>query len=397
MISDKTRTRDRNRYAILRDMQRHGALRRTDLSRRCGIRISSVVSLVDELIGKRFVRLVEQDHPRSAVTFTQGEWYVLAATVASREITFGRVDISGHVDSSFCVALPEESTQDDIVTTLCEGLSSLHGQQPERTLGAGIALTGIVTRSGGIWHSAIHFPSVHNMALMDAVALRLNLPVMIENDARASLWAAVWFDPRLTDCRNAIYLSLCAGVGSALMIDGRPYPGAHQWAGELGHMRAGSEGRHCSCGKANCIETYCSLPALRADILRAAPGLAPLPDAASVAEAIRRNPVAANIAERAMERLGTLLGTLAAYVDPDVILLGNQNPQLYEALLPPLRLHLQRQFQGRGVLDLPIEIVPDAIHAPLCGMGGLILNEVFQGSLSSFNTRGGPFTNSVTS
>ncbi len=392
MISDKTKTRDRNRYAILREIQKQGPLRRTELSRRCGIRISSVVSVVEELVEKRFLKLADPEHPRAAVAYAGREWFVLAASVAPQEITFGRVDVAGQVDHSFCVALSPESSPDDLVNTLCDGLGSLHAMQPDRTLGIGIALTGIVTRAGGIWHSAIHFPAVHDMPLMEAVTRRMGMPVLLENDARASLWAAVWFDPRLTHCRHAIYLSLCGGVGSALMIDGRPHPGAHQWAGELGHMRAGSEGRPCSCGKANCIETYCSLPALRTDILRAEPGLSPLPDAAAVAEAIRRNPVAANIAERAMERLGTLLGTLAAYVDPDVILLGNQDPQLYEALLPSLRLHLQRQFQGRGAMNLPIEIVPDAIHAPLCGMTGLVLNEVFQASLSSFNDHGSPFT-----
>jgi predicted NBD/HSP70 family sugar kinase len=303
------------------------------------------------------------------------------------------VDLTGQVDSFASTPLPPQANPAHIIDAICKGISTLNSIDPKRTLGVGTALTGIVTRHTGIWHSAIHFPAILDVPIMAEISNRTGLPVLVDNDARASLWSAVWFDPRLTECRHVIYLSLCGGIGSALMIEGNPYPGAHQWAGELGHMRAGTEGRICFCGKTDCIETYCSLPALQGDILQVMPELAPLNDALSVANAIRRYPAAAAVAERAMERLGALLGTLTAYVDPDRILLGNQAPELYQALLPSLHFHLHNQFQGRGTLNLPIEIVSDAIVSPLRGMAGLVLNEVFQDSLSPFNQRRSPFRN----
>lgn len=385
MTSDKTRKRDRNRYAMLREIQRNGPLRRTEINKKCGIRISSVVSLAEELVRARFLKFADAAHPRSALEFTSAEWFVIAASVAPEAVSFARVDITGRLDEFSSTPLQPHAHPDDIIATVCKGIAALHTLDPKRSLGVGMALTGIVSPQSGTWHSAIHFPAVRDVPLMDRISAGTGLPVLVDNDARASLWSAVWFEPRLTSCRHVIYLSLCGGVGSALMIDGNPYPGAHQWAGELGHMRAGAEGRSCSCGKTDCIETYCSFPALRNDILRAMPELAPLDDAVAVADAIQRHQEAAAIAERAMERLGALLGTLTAYIDPDMILLGNQAPELYHALQPSLHSHLRRQFQGRGAMDLPIEIVPDANFAPLRGMAGLVLNEVFQGSLSAFN------------
>lgn len=387
MASDQISKRDLNRFKLLSQLQRHGPLRRGALSKACGIRISSATDLADELMAVGMIELQDPDRPRSAVTFTRDQWFVAVAAVTPGGLEFARVGITGEVAGHFRRDLAQAPTEQELESVLREGLERVRAETRGRLFGGGVALTGIVDSQHGIWHSAIHFPNVHRLALADALDQALGCPVLIENDARASLWGAIWFEPRLSSLRNVVYLSLCSGIGSALLINGQPYAGTHFWAGELGHMPAGEEGRECCCGRSDCLETYCSIPALEMELARVIPTLGRNLTALELAGVISKNPVAANIADRVMARVGKHLGRLAAYVDPEVILLGEQEPALYQALLPSLRCHIQSEFYGRGDERLPIEIVSKPEFAPLRGVAAMVIHEAFQNTLSPLYQR----------
>ena len=382
MISDQIAKRDKNRYELLRLLQRQGPQRRGELSKISGVRISSVINLAEELIAEGILELEEKDRPRSALKFTSGRWFAAVGAVAADRIEFARVGLDGCVACHSRVSIGPEISAEAIQVALRKGLATIRASGSGRLLGMGVALSGIVDTDQGLWHSAIHFPNVHQVSLAAHLNHVLDCPVLIENDVRASLRGALWFEPHLATLRNVVYLSLCSGIGSALLVDGKLYKGAHFWAGEMGHMLAGNEGRECCCGKMDCLETYCSLPALAADLIRVMPALGSNPSPRDIADAILKNPVAANVADRAMAKLGRQIGTLAAYVDPDALLLGEQEQALYEALLPSLRHHIQSEFQGRGTVDLPITLVKSPEHAPLRGIAAMVIDEAFKNTLS---------------
>lgn len=382
MISDQTAKRDRNRFELLRLMQRQGPQRRGELSKASGIRISSVINLTDELVAEGVLELQEPDHPRSPLRVSSDRWFVAVGTVMADRIEFARVGLEGRVEDHIRRPIGPEYSSEAIQTALSEGLETVRSTCPGRLFGFGVALAGIADPRQGLWYSAIHFPNIHRVPLAASLTDALGAPVLLENDTRASLWGALWFEPRLASLRNVVYLSLCTGIGSALLINGRLHTGAHFWAGELGHMRAGEEGRECCCGKTDCLETYCAMPALGVELSRVMPSLGNTPSPLDLADAIRKNPVAANVADRTMARLGRHVGALAAYVDPEAILLGEQEPALYEALLPSLRRHIQSEFQGRGTDALPIEIVASPEYAPLRGVAAMVIHEAFQNTLS---------------
>ncbi len=366
----------------MRLLQRTGPQRRGELSKASGIRISSVINLTDELVAEGILELQEPDRPRSPLAFTSHRWFVAVAAVMADRVEFARVGMDGRVEGHFRRDIDPECSSEALQMALREGLETVRSTSPGRLFGMGVSLAGIVDPENGLWHSAIHFPNIHRVPLASALNQALDAPVLLENDARASLWGALWFEPRLATLRNVVYFSLCSGIGSALLIEGRLHTGAHFWAGELGHMRAGDEGRECCCGKTDCLETYCALPALALELSRVMPSLGSAPSPLELADAIRKNPVAANVADRAMARLGRQVGTLAAYVDPDAILLGEQEPTLYEALLPSLRRHIASEFQGRGAGELPIELVSAPEYAALRGMAAMVIHEAFRNTLS---------------
>lgn len=377
MRSEQTKKRNQNRYDILRAIQSRGPLRRSDIARACGIRKSSITGLVDEMINQEVICNDKPERPRSPLVFTVGKWHTVAANVAEGEISFARVDLSGSVTDRFTVSITDDSYE-TIQKILVDGIEKLLKIMPDRNLGIGVSLTGIVDPVDGVCLCSINVPQLNGGRIKEYLSNRFAADVVVENDVRASLWAGIWFERFLAQYSNLLYLDITSGVGSSLLMNGTPHVGATFAAGELGHMCAGDEGRSCRCGKRDCLEAYCSIDAIKRDIIAVSPGLGSIKNAVDIAKEASRNVVIANVLDRAMERLSRLLSVLVAYIDPEVILLGNQDPTFYEVVTPMLKKHLLLRLQGCNSSEVDIKIVPSATDSALRGVAGLIINRAFK-------------------
>lgn len=88
-----------------------------------------------------------------------------------------------------------------------------------------------------------------------------NVPVFMEQDARAGALAQFLFDPAMQKGSLAYYL-LGEGIGLGVITDGNIYYGAHGTATEVGHISVDVNGRACDCGNVGCLERYCSAVAI---------------------------------------------------------------------------------------------------------------------------------------
>ncbi len=130
--------------------------------------------------------------------------------------------------------------------------------------GIGIAIPGIVNFKekkvlsiNDKYNTAINFDFVK--WFMD----KLNLPIIIENDANAGLLGEI----ALGTTDNANYAGLYilgTGVGTALYAEGKLYRGAHFQGGCLGgHFIINYKGNKCTCGSTGCVEAEASTWALK--------------------------------------------------------------------------------------------------------------------------------------
>ena len=55
-----------------------------------------------------------------------------------------------------------------------------------------------------------------------------------------------------------MFISVSDGVGVGVMIHGELVRGAHNIAGEFGHVPLSLDGPRCSCGSTGCWEAYVS-------------------------------------------------------------------------------------------------------------------------------------------
>jgi glucokinase len=175
-----------------------------------------------------------------------------------------------------------------------------------------------------------------NEPLRDLVAEHVGLPTVIENDANAAAWGEYRFGSG-KGARALLMATVGTGIGGGLVLGGEVFRGGFGVGAEIGHFRVVPDGRPCACGRLGCWEAYGSGTGLTA---RARELAASEPEKAKVllaladgdagaitgpmvsAAAEGGDPIALEAFTELGRWIGEGLGSLAAIIDPDVIVVG---------------------------------------------------------------------------
>jgi glucokinase len=228
-----------------------------------------------------------------------------------------------------------------------------------RVAAVGLALAGFVTPDRRGVRFAPHL-SWRDAPVADRIADRLGVPVVVEQDANAAAVAERRFGAA-SGPATVVFLALGTGIGSALLLDGEIYRGAHGVAPELGHVRLVPGGRTCPCGGHGCWERYCSgtglaatavellaRPGARSPVLaRLAardPGL--LTGQRVAAAARERDPVAMSAVADLARWLGEGLALVADVFDPELVVIGGGLSESAPLFLDDAREHYAATVTG---------------------------------------------------
>jgi len=375
MATDQVAKRLANQYAILRTLHFEGPLQRSLLSERLGIRKSSVTNIVSDLLEAGLIREETPGRIRSAVGLDVEQVHALCASVGPHGVRFGRVHLDGRVeDAGFKPC--ELSAPDVVVDVLTHEFSARQKRMGGRTLSLGVALPGVVDSVRGVCVQAVNLHGWRDVPLATILSERLGVAVSVDNDVRCQLWACTWFGRLARDAENVIYLLVHEGVACAIMTHGRLIVGERFSAGEIGHVRVGDEGRLCSCGRTDCLESYCSVPAVLGELAMIRPDLT-LAGTGDIAKAAGDVPAIGNVLDRLASRLARALAGLVAAVDPSVLVLGTSDRSFSELLKPLLQRHLYNELIGLQASSADILMVDDVEMATLRGIAGLGINQAF--------------------
>jgi fructokinase len=117
-----------------------------------------------------------------------------------------------------------------------------------------------------------------------------------------------------------IGLILGTGVGSGIVVHGRVLHGMHGIAGEWGHNPMREEATACYCGRAGCVETVISGPALEGFYGMRSGTSAKLPEI--VARAAAGDAAAEATLGRLTAKFGEAIAAVINILDPDAIVIG---------------------------------------------------------------------------
>ena len=124
----------------------------------------------------------------------------------------------------------------------------------------GVAAAGFIDAA----QSTVYYaPNINwrNEPFREKLEARVDMTVIIDNDANAAGWAEFRFGAgRLVS--DMVMLTIGTGVGGAIVAGDRLFRGGFGAGAELGHMRVVPDGLPCGCGARGCIEQYGSGRAL---------------------------------------------------------------------------------------------------------------------------------------
>lgn len=262
--------------------------------------------------------------------------------------------------------------------TIVEVVNALAARHEVAAVGVGAA--GWIARDRATVLFAPHL-AWRSEPLRDALAERIRLPLIVENDANAAAWAEYRFGAAQGQ-DVVVCITLGTGIGGGLMIAGSVYRGAYGVACEYGHMTLVPDGRGCACGNRGCWETYASGQALARDardlaadspiaaaaMIELAGSVDELTGPVVTAAAAAGDPAAQSICTTMGRWLGRGLASLAAVIDPSMFVIGGGVSAAGEILLAPARQEFAHSLTGRGFR--PLAAVEAAGLGPDAGLVG---------------------------
>lgn len=183
--------------------------------------------------------------------------YFLGVDVRRRRIEIILVDFQGKIvcrKDEIPYTLENTAESLEFVCQQVEAFMEEISIAKNKIAGIGVSLTGRVDANEGYSYTYFNF---NESPLTDVLRQRFGLPVYIENDSRAMMFAEKNFGV-VKDEKNVLFLNLGRGIGVGTMFDGKLYYGKTGFAGELGHIPLFDNEIMCHCGKKGCLETEAS-------------------------------------------------------------------------------------------------------------------------------------------
>lgn len=270
---------------------------------------------------------------------------------------------------------------------VCDIVEELAGHYPANAIGGvGVGIAGFVDENRS---TVIFAPNLDlcKEPLRDRIQHRINLPVIIENDANAAAWGEARFGAG-RGVGHVVCVTLGTGIGGGIIINGQLFRGRYGVGAEIGHYRVVPNGRQCGCGNRGCWEKYASGRALVAEaraLARRDPHRAErlLKFADGDPERLQGHHItqAALEGDTAALECFTIIGTwvgqgladLAAILDPERFVIGGGVCEAGEILLGPIRASFARSLTGRNVRPFAdIRIAELGSDAGIAGAADLV-------------------------
>ena len=340
--------RAHNERAVLQHLRAAGPTSRPGLARIAGLSKPTVSQALANLEAAGLVRPVGPASPsmgRTAMLYeadpTAG--YVLGVDIGRAWIRVAAADLSGAI-----VARRDERNRARGAAALVKAVGEV---AHDVVAAAGITWRKVahtVVGGPGVFdpdsdrlRHAPNLPGWSRPGVMSSLREALPPTVTLDNDANlAAVGERTYGSGR--DARTFVYVSVGTGIGMGVVIDGELYRGAHGAAGEVGYLPLGAEdepARGRDAKRRGILEEAASADAVVRTAKRL--GMKGATSAKRVFSAARAgDELALAAVEAEANRLALVVGTVAAIVDPEFVLLGGGIGSNIDLLRPPLERRL---------------------------------------------------------
>jgi glucokinase len=274
---------------------------------------------------------------------------------------------------------------DAVIDVIVDLVSQMRAQTDDEILGVGVGVAGPVDadRSRVLLTPNLNWVDEPLKAKLED---RLELPVVVENDANAAAWAEYRFGAG-AGRGDMVMVTVGTGVGGGLVLNDNLQRGAHGLAAEFGHITLVPGGRICGCGRRGCWEQYASGNALvriarefAAEMRSEATLLLELGDGTPegvqglhVTEAANLgDPVALQAFAELGKALGEGMADVAALLDPGIFVIGGGVVEAGYLVLDPTKASFEEALFASDLRPpTPIVLATMGNAAGIAGAGDL--------------------------
>lgn len=336
--------RQLNTQRLVSALGASGPLTQAELSRQTGLSAATVSNIVKVMLDAGTVTAqstTSSGRRATAIRLANNGSVVVGLDFGRRHLRLVIVTPGYEVLAERAVAFelgyPAAEGMDAAVELL--GATMLErGLERAAVLAVGVGIPGPIDRRTGTIVQGTILPEWLGVTVDDLEA-RLGFPVLLDNDANLGALAEVTWGAH-TAVENLMFLKVGSGIGSGLIIGGRPYYGNTGVTGEIGHATINEYGTVCHCGNRGCLETVASTSVMMELLSRQSPGLVTTGDIVRLARDGDTGTL--RVLDDAGLAIGRALGNVANLINPEVIVVGGPLAELGELITEPIRRALVR-------------------------------------------------------
>lgn len=381
-----------NQRSVVEAIQHHGALSRSQVARVVGLSKPTVSEVFNELLAAGLLRGVGStlgnQGPRASLyeVNNQAAW-VVGIDVGRRWVRAALADLSGEIVARRDERVRLRSSQSLLhqIGGIARAVTKERELDWEQVTQVTVGSPGVVDPARGRLVLAANLPGWERQGIVEAIRTEFATSVHIENDVNLAALGELWKGHGRTR-DNFAYLWIGTGVGLGLIIDGRLHRGAHGLAGEIGHLpigvgeepvatadEAGPAGRgwFASSAVADALVQLAST--------RGMPGPLTLRSVFSLAR--KGDPLAREVVEVEARLLARAVSTIAAVVDPELVILGGGVGHNGDLLVEPI----ERELRSITPLSMPVVTSALGTDAVLHGAVGTAISAAWDALLGPAN------------
>jgi len=252
--------RQLNDQAVVELLLDRGQVSRAELTRHMGMSPTTASKTVARLLRAGLLEELgvqsadRPGRPGRVYRLGNGNTQVLAAAIGVESSCVLAAGLDGHIHQDSACHFPTPKNYPELLNAVVDRARHLMHLRNIPTLGMGISVP------GGIDHRLQRVILSPNLHITDGqspstdISDALKIDTVLVHEIRGACLAERMYGVA-RGLENFVMVWAYAGLGAAVVINGRLLHGQDHMAGELGHITVDRRGLPCGCGKIGCLET----------------------------------------------------------------------------------------------------------------------------------------------
>lgn len=260
-----------NRSIILKTIQNHGPISRSEIAKKNKISSTTVTAAVKKLIKQGLV--YEEGIGKSSggrkpilLRFSSDSKFIIAVAITNSIIKIAEANLEAKINRQEIYPV-NKLTGKAFIEYLLKSISKFLEGYPDLKKCIGISVTspGIISVDKTVIHENTKL-KLKDVPLKEIIEKQFKQKVWLENDTNAIVLAEKRFGA-YKKLKNLVYITIGDGVGAGIIVNDHIVRGLSGGTGEFGHTTIDMNGIVCDCGNKGCLENYINWSAVYSKIL----------------------------------------------------------------------------------------------------------------------------------